>query len=54
MQFLTDLRNHIDQLENAIEKSYAALPARLLATLKADPLVSVCLFGLGVLAGLVL
>lgn len=52
MQFLTDLKNHIDQLENALEKSFASLPARVVATLKADAQVSLVLLVSGFLLGL--
>lgn len=54
MNFWNDLRNHIEQMENAIEKSYAGLPARVLATLKADPVVSIVLLVTGGLMALLL
>lgn len=51
MNFLNDLKNHIDQLESALESSLASLPARVLATIKVDPSVSVILLAIGVVAG---
>ena len=51
MNFLNDLKNHVDQLESALESSLASLPARVLATIKVDPSVSIILLATGVVAG---
>lgn len=51
MNFLNDLKNHVDQLESALESSLASIPARVLATLKVDPSVSIILLATGILVG---
>lgn len=54
MQFFTDLTNHIEELQAAVKRSYAALLPRVLATMKADPMVAGTLLLAGAVAGVIL
>lgn len=54
MNIIQQIETHVQALETAARISVANLPARVLATLKADPLVSLTIFTVSAVIGVIL